>query len=111
MRHVQERAARGLSSEEAEALGGVLASLNPEAAYRLFSDWLHPRTLLQRVVESPSQRLLHWTAVSGLGRLPGAEAEKLLRWFLDKCSGDLHQLCLATLVQRRREQRQRDGHA
>lgn len=110
-RHVQERAAHGLSGEEAEALGGVLASLNPEAAYRLFSDWLHPRTLLQRVVESPSQRVLHWTAVSGLGRLPGAEPEKLLRWFLDKSSGDLHQLCLATLVQRRREQRQKDGHA
>lgn len=110
-RHVQERASHGLSGDEAEALGGVLASLDPEAAYRLFADWLHPRTLLQRVVESPSQRLLHWTAVSGLGRLPGAEPEKLLRWFLDKSSGDLHQLCLATLVQRRREQRLKDGHA
>jgi len=110
-RHVQERAHHGLETDEAEALGAVLAGLDPEAAYRLFSDWMHPRTFLQRVVESPSQRLLHWTAVSGLGRLPGEEPEKLLRWFLGRSSGDLHQLCLAALVQRRRDQRQRDGHA
>lgn len=106
-RHLQERAQHGLDTDEAEALGAVLAGLNPEAAYRLFSEWLHPRTFLQRVVESPSQRLLHWTAVSGLGRLAGEEAEKLLRWFLGRSSGDLHQLCLAVLVQRRREQRQK----
>ncbi len=110
-RHVQERAHHGLETDEAEALGAVLAGLDPQAAYRLFSDWMHPRTFLQRVVESPSQRLLHWTAVSGLGRLPGEEPEKLLRWFLGRSSGDLHQLCLAALVQRRRDQRQRDGHA
>jgi hypothetical protein len=70
-------------------------------------------SLLQRVVESPAQRILHRVAVAGLARVPGEEAEKELRSFLEKSSGELHQLCLSALVQRRREQRMRagSGHA
>ena len=109
VRHAQERAGHGLTNDEAEGLGEALARQEPARAIALFADWLHPHTLLQRVVESPAQRVLHRLAVAGLGRVPGEEAEKELRTFLEKSSGELHQLCLAALVQRRREQRGRDG--
>ena len=61
------------------------------------------------MVESPAQRVLHQLAVAGLARVPGDEAEKQLRAFLEKSTGELHQLCLTALVQRRREQHAREG--
>jgi len=109
VKHVRERAGHGLTSDEAEGLGEALARQDPADALALFADWLHPHTLLQRVVESPAQKLLHRVAVAGLARVPGEEAEKELRSFLEKSSGELHQLCLSALVQRRREQRAREG--
>lgn len=114
VKHAQERSGKGMTDEEAELVGEALARQDPAAAFSLFSDWLHPRTMLQRVVESPGQRRLHRVAVAGLARLPGEEPEKVMRWFLGKCTGDLHQFCLAALVQRRREQqraRAEGGHA
>lgn len=104
-RHVQERAGHGLGAEEAEALGAVLAGLAPAAALGLFGEWLQERALLQRVVASPAQRLLQRAALAGLQKLPGDEAERLLREYLARSSGELHQLCLAALVKRRRGQR------
>ena len=111
VKHAQERAGHGLTNDEAEGLGEALARQDPARALALFADWLHPHTLLQRVVESPAQRVLHRLAVAGLGRVPGEAAEKELRTFLEKSSGELHQLCLQALVQRRREQRVRDAGA
>lgn len=109
VKHARERAGHGLTSDEAEELGEALARQDPAKALALFADWLHPHTLLQRVVESPAQKLLHRLAVAGLARVPGEPAEKELRSFLEKSSGELHQLCLTALVQRRREQRTRNG--
>lgn len=114
VRHAQEHSGKGMTEEEAELLGEALARQDPSAALGLFSDWLHPRTMLERVASSPGQRLLHRVAVAGLARLPGEEPEKVMRWFLGKCTGDLHQFCLAALVQHRREQqraRSEGGHA
>jgi hypothetical protein len=108
-KHALARAGHGLTGDEADLLGEALARQDKAAALALFTGWLHPHTLLQRVVESPAQRLLHRLAVAGLARVPGEEAEKQLRSFLEKSTGELHQLCLAALVQRRREHRAREG--
>lgn len=108
-KHAVARAGHGLTDDEAEHLGEALARQEKAAALALFTEWLHPPSLLKRMVESPGQRLLHQLAVAGLARVPGDEAEQQLRAFLEKSTGDLHQLCLAALVQRRREQRAREG--
>jgi hypothetical protein len=108
-KHAVARAGHGLTDDEAEHLGEALARQEKAAALALFAEWLHPPSLLKRMVESPAQRLLHQLAVAGLARVPGDEAEQQLRAFLEKSTGDLHQLCLAALVQRRREQHAREG--
>jgi hypothetical protein len=108
-KQAQSRAGHGLSDDEAERLGEALARQDKTAALTLFTGWLHPHSLLQRVVDSPAQRQLHRVAVAGLARMPGEEAEKQLRSFLEKSTGELHRLCLAALVGRRREQRAREG--
>jgi hypothetical protein len=107
VKHAQARAGHGLSDEEAESLGEALARQDGASALAVFAEWLHPSTLLGRVVESPGRRMLHRVALAGLAKLPAAEAEHQLRAFLEKSSGELHQLCLSALVQRRREQRAR----
>jgi hypothetical protein len=108
-KHAVARAGHGLTDDEAEHLGEALARQDEASALALFTEWLHPPSLLKRMVESPAQKLLQRLAVAGLGRVPGEEAEKQLRAFLEKSSGDVHQLCLAALVQRRRELRAREG--
>jgi hypothetical protein len=109
--YAQGRAGHGLTNDEAALVGDALARVDPSAALALFVDWLHPHGLLQRVMESPARRLLHRAAVAGLARVPGEDAERELRAFLEKSSGELHQLCLTALVERRRAQRARDATA
>jgi hypothetical protein len=108
-KHALARAGQGLTADEAEHLGEALARQDAATALALFAGWLQPPSLLHRMVEGPSQRMLHRLAVAGLARVPGEEAEKHLRAFLERSTGDLHQLCLAALVQRRREQVARSG--
>ncbi len=107
-RHAASRAGHGLTNDEAESLGEALARQGGAGSLPLFTAWLHPHSLLGRVVESPGQRMLHRLAVAGLAKLPAAEAEQHLRAFLEESSGELHHLCLIALVQRRREQRARE---
>jgi hypothetical protein len=108
-RHAVARAGHGLTDDEAEHLGEALSRQDPPAALSLFLDWLPPPSRLKQLVESPAQKMLHRLAVAGLARVPGAEAENALRSLLERSTGDLHQLCLSALVQRRREQRAREG--
>jgi hypothetical protein len=107
-KHATARAAHGFEEGEAEHLGEALARQDPAGALALFGAWLHPPSLLKRMVESPAQRALHYLAVAGLAHVPGEAAESQLRAFLQKSTGELHQLCLTALVQRRREQHARE---
>jgi hypothetical protein len=100
-RRLQDAGAQ-LDTDLAGALGAALARLAPQPAQALFTDWLNPRGLLGRLVDSPARRAQQWAAVSGLARLPGEEAEQALRAFLPKSGGDLHRHCVALLVERRR---------
>jgi hypothetical protein len=101
VRSAEGRAPKGIPTDEAELLGQTLARLAPSAALPLFKGWLRPKGLVGRFVESPGQRLLEWIAVSGIGELPGEEAEKTLRETSAKANPDLRRHCLATLARRR----------
>lgn len=85
-----------------DGLGRALAELRPEAAEELFASWLEPKGLLGRSLEGAGRRAQQWAAVTGLARLPGEAPERVLRAFLKHSGGDLHQHCLAQLVERRR---------
>jgi hypothetical protein len=83
-------------------LGRAMAELRPDASEELFALWLEPRGLLGRSLEGSTRRAQQWAALSGMARLPGETPERVLRAFLEHSSGDLHQHCLAALVERRR---------
>lgn len=103
VRHTQNIATSRLQPKEAEAIGRALASLNPSSAQRLLSNWIRPRGLLRRLGAGPGQRMLRWTAVSGLGRLSGDDNEKLIRWMAEQAGEDLRKHCMHTLFVRRKE--------
>jgi hypothetical protein len=77
------RSAATLSATEATSLGRALARASAEDAMPWFSEWARPakglRALVSRFAkETPTQRMLAWTAVSGLELCRSAEADQLL---------------------------------
>ena len=103
IRHVEARASSELKPKEAEMIGRVLVELNPKGAQRLLSEWIRPRNVFKRFGAVPGQKMLRWTAVSGVGRLPGDKNEKLIRWLSKQAGEDLHRHCIHTLFRRRKE--------
>jgi hypothetical protein len=70
---------KSYSRGEAAALGRALGMLHAGAALRLFDGWLeHKKKLLGALRVSEHEELLRWAAVSGLGAIPGTEAEQRL---------------------------------
>jgi hypothetical protein len=107
--HAERRAAVGVSEREAELIGRTLARLSPDTALSLFQEWLRPKGLLGRWVEAGSRRMLEWMLVSGLGALPAAEAETLLRSYAEKAGAEVRPHALATLARRSHPQEHKDG--
>jgi len=107
--HAERRAGAGVSKREAELIGRTLARLSPDTALSLFDEWLRPKGLLGRWVEASGGRMLEWMLISGLGALPAAEAETMLRGFAEKADEELRQYALATLAKRRHPQGDSDG--
>lgn len=103
IKHVESRATGALKPDEANLIGRAMAELNPKAAQRLLSGWIRPKGLLKRFGAVPGQKMLRWTAVSGIGRLPGDKNEKLIRWLAEQAGADLHKHCMRVLFVRRRE--------
>ena len=103
VKHVESRATSTLRPAEAEMIGRALVVLNPKGAQRLLSEWIRPRGLLKRFGAVPGQRMLRWTAVSGIARLEGDKNEKLIRWLAKQAGEDLHKHCMRVLFVRRRE--------
>jgi hypothetical protein len=101
LKYAEEHVAKGRSEAELTELGRALASLAPTAAETAFKDWLKPKGFMSRWRETASHRDLEWIAVSGLGTLPGAEIEKLIRDVSTKAGDEIRRHCLATLAQRR----------
>jgi hypothetical protein len=104
VRHAQTNATTRLQPKEAEAIGRALAELNPSEAQRLLSGWVRPRGLFRRFGAVPGQRMLRWTAVSGLGRLSGDANEDLIRWMAKQAGEELRKHCMHSLFVRRKEE-------
>lgn len=103
VKHVEARATSSLLASEADIIGRALVELNPKGSQRLLSEWIRPRGLLKRFGAIPGQRMLRWTAVSGIARLPGDKNEKLIRWLSKQAGEDLHKHCMRVLFIRRRD--------
>ena len=103
VKHVEARATGALLPSEADLIGRSLVELNPKGAQRMLSEWIRPRGLFKRFGAVPGQKMLRWTAVSGVGRLPGEKNEKLIRWLSKQAGEDLHKHCMRVLFVRRRE--------
>lgn len=95
---------KGLSPEEAVALGRALARLHPARAVELFDRWLHPKKgLLGRLTGSGGDELLQWAAVAGLGAHPAPEVVARIEAVAKEAGEALRRHCFATLARRRHQ--------
>ncbi len=95
---------KGLSHEEAAALGRALARLHPGRAGELFEGWLHPKKgLLGRLTGGGGDELLQWAAVAGLGAHPAPEAVARIEAVAREGGEALRRHCFATLARRRHQ--------
>jgi hypothetical protein len=101
--HAKYRSTRRMSRRECEATGVAMARVDSEQALKVFSAWIKPPGLFKRMVEMPGAQALQWTAVTGLGLLPGEKVDKLVSWLSDRAGEELYKHCMMTLVRRRRE--------
>ncbi|MBN2372098.1 MAG: hypothetical protein JXO72_16585 [Vicinamibacteria bacterium] len=97
----EERQFDVTSMEEAARVGRTLATLSSRGSTALFRQWLRPKGLVGRLVETAAHRFLEWSAISGLEQLPGEEPEELIRQAAEKMHGDMRAHCLGALVRRR----------
>jgi len=100
---VEHRATRGITERECEAAGRVLAAVDPDKAKSVLMAWIKPPGMFKRWVEMPGAQGLQRTALCGLMSLPGKEVDDVIRWLSERCGESIYQLCMKTLVQRRKE--------
>jgi hypothetical protein len=97
---------KGLGRAEASALGRALGTLHAGAALRLFDGWLeHKRRLLGALRVNEQLEAQRFAAVSGLGVIPGPEAEQRLEAVAQWADDGLRRHVQATLARRRAEDR------
>jgi HEAT repeat protein len=95
----------GCSHAEADALARALAGVHPPTAARLFAAWLAPRRGLLRALtgEGAREAALRRAAITGLGVLPGADAEARLRSLAEEGDAEQRRHAQAVLARRRAE--------
>lgn len=97
---------KAYAREEAAALGRALGVLHAGAALRLFDGWLeHKKKLLGSLRVTEHEELLRWAAVSGLGAIPGPEAEQRLEVVAKWADDELRRHVHGTVARRRAEAR------
>jgi hypothetical protein len=102
-RYIEQRAQSGLTSTEAELAGRTVAQLAPSSALAVFKEWLRPKGLIGRWVETPAHLSLTSVTIAGLAVLPGDEPERMIRELAERSQDELKHHCLAALGRRRRE--------
>ncbi len=102
-RYIEQRAQSGMPSAEAELAGRTVAQLAPSSALAVFKEWLRPKGLIGRWVETPAHLSLTLVTIAGLAILPGDEPERLIREVAERSQDELKHYCLAALGRRRRE--------
>ncbi len=100
VRGIEARGPAHLSPKEGEAMGMVLAKLEPRRALGLFREWSKPSGLLGTLKAGKEQ--LAWAAVCGLAMIPGSASEEIVRLALKKADGELRQRCNQTMTVLRR---------
>jgi hypothetical protein len=100
---VKRLSTRGITERECVAAGKVMASVSPDEARPVLMAWIKPPGMFKRLVEMPGATALQRTAIYGLSELTGEEIDKVIRWLSERCGEDIYQLCMKTLVHRRKE--------
>jgi hypothetical protein len=99
---------KGHSSEEATALGRVLARLDPARSAPLFAQWLAVKKGLLGVLGGgKAEDHLRWAAVAGLGAHPAPDAVAQIEAVAKGAEEALRRHCFATLARRRHEEARR----
>lgn len=92
-----------LSDTEAEWLGIGLGTVTPRVALPQFQRWITPSSLLERAgYERPGFKHHIRAAIAGLGQMPGAEADTLLKAAVERATDELRTFGRQTQVRRRR---------
>jgi len=99
---VKRLSTRGITERECVAAGKVMAVVSPDEARLLLMGWIKPPGMFKRLVEMPGANALQRTALYGLSQLSGEEIDKVIRWLSERCGEDVYQLCMKTLVHRRK---------
>jgi hypothetical protein len=100
---VEHHSTRGITDRECEAAGRVLAVVAPDKAKSVLMGWIKPPGMFKRWVEMPGAQALQRTALYGLIAIPGKEVDEVIRWLSERCGESIYQLCMKTLVHRRKE--------
>jgi len=106
---VEHRSTRGITDRECAAAGRVLAAVDPDKAKPMLMEWIKPPGMFKRWVEMPGAQAMQRTALYGLASLSGKEVDNVIRWLSERCGEEIYQLCMKTLVQRRKEGVSRGG--
>ncbi len=106
---VENRSTRGITHRECEAAGLVMAAVAPDESKPVMMAWLKPPGVFKRWVEMPGAQALQRTALYGLAQVRGRDVDKVIRWLSERCGEEMYQLCMKTLVQRRKEGMSSDG--
>jgi hypothetical protein len=106
---VKRLSTRGITERECLAAGKLLAAVRPDEAKTLLMGWIKPPGIFKRVVEMPGAQALQRIALYGLVSLPGKEVDKAIRWLSERCAEEIYNLCMKTLVRRRKEGVSSDG--
>lgn len=92
------RTVQNMEQRETDAYAVALAGGDAVHALEAFREWLRPRGLF--TVLTPAQTQLMLSALVGLARVPGEDAEALIKQASER--GGLHSAALAAMRERRR---------
>lgn len=98
-----------VSTEECEAIGETLATLDRTESGLLFNRWIRPGGGIMGLFGSKGSDTLCWTAAAGLEHLDEPKDDKLLEWLAKRAGEDLYARCRRALVKRRQRREGRDG--
>ena len=96
----ERKAATDPDRDLAQLLGETLASVNPQQALALFTDWIRPRVRLR--LSKAGEDQLPWVAVPGLAALQDPQADTALKAFAERQRGELARAATQARVRRAR---------
>lgn len=107
--YAKQRAAKGLSFEEAEGIGTAMALASRTESVAALLEWVNAKSGLRSILskirkDATDDRMLLVVAVAGLARCPGPAADQGIRAVLARAAGDFE---LETRCQRALDDREK----